>query len=74
MSEFTPEEFLNWMEKQDGYIDSNNLAENFPNFPWHNIPVGITSPVVKDEDGNHEFGYYYREDLRKAAKGLPNND
>lgn len=70
MSEtFNKKECVEWLESQDSPIDGKEVQQNFPNFPWRNIPAGITRPIV---DGR--INHYWKTDLIRAAKGLPNHD
>jgi len=70
MSEtFNKKECIEWLESQDNPIDGREVQEKFPNFPWENIPAGVTRPIV-----NGRLDHYYKADLIKSAKGLPNYD
>ena len=70
MSEFDAQEFVNWLDEQpSGVVSENKVAEEFPEFPWDNLPVGLTcQPISEDELG------LYKRDLEKAALDIPNLD
>lgn len=70
--DFDSKKFIKWLNKQSGYISKSEIKEEFPNFPWKNIPVGITKPYV--EDSENPLKWYYPRDLQKAARGIPNGD
>lgn len=67
--DFDTEAFLDWLDDHDGGVPQQKMDERWPNFPWENVTVGIT--VALDDDWN---SVYYKRDLRRAAKGLPNHD
>ena len=62
MSDFNANEFLDWLEDQDGYsVAAKRVKENYPNYPWDNI-VGAT--VTLGENGE---SMYPKRDLRQAV-------
>jgi len=70
MSEsFDPEAFCEWLAVQDSTLCFDDIDEEWPNFPWDQMGVGIT---VGLSDGGESL--YYKRDLRRAARGFPNND
>jgi len=73
---FDADEFLDWLDEQQGPIPKPVMAEKWPDFPWDYV-VGVTGTFV-DEDGQtitdleeYEGEVYmgnYKRDLRRAAR------
>jgi len=62
--DFDPDEFLKWLDKQEGTIPKPTMEQEWPNYPYDNL-VGIT---MRLEDGE---GQYYQRDLRQGVYGYP---
>lgn len=67
--DFDSEAFLEWLDEYGSPVPKQTLRDEWPNFPWENVPVGITGAIT--DDGELA---YYRRDLRLAAEGKPNLD
>lgn len=68
-NEFNSAKFLSWLENQESSVKQETIHEQWPDFPYENIPVGITVGVSKDGEP-----LYYKRDLRRAAQGKANLD
>jgi hypothetical protein len=66
---FDSEAFLGWLDAYGSPVPKETLHEQWPNFPWENVPTGITGAIT---DGGKIA--YYSHDLRRAAEGKPNVD
>jgi hypothetical protein len=69
MTDFDTDTFLDWLDDRDGSVRADTLHEEWPDFPFDEMGVGFTVGI--DDDGTK---LYYKHDLRRAAKGLPNLD
>lgn len=64
---FDTEDFLDWLDEQEGAVKGNVLVEEYPNFPGEYMG-GCTGAIVDGELA------YYQWDLRRAAEKIPPRD
>jgi hypothetical protein len=64
---FDEQQFLDWLDDQEGPITMTTMDEQWPEFPWQYMDYN-TGPIVKGDCA------YYKHDLRLAAKKRQNPD
>lgn len=68
--DFDVSAFCDWLETRETPITEQTLRDEWPSFPWGQMATGITMQY-DPETGESS---YFKRDLRRAAKGLPNGD